>query len=50
MSIPVALVNNVYFPSQKLRFKVNDPSRHIFSIRDGAYGIVSKKAENTDPN
>ncbi len=49
LSIPVALVSNVYFPSQKLRFKVNDPSRHIFSIRDGAYGIVSKKLEDTGP-
>ena len=44
-TIPVALVNGVYFPSQRLRFKVNDPSKQIFNMRDGFYGIVSKRFE-----
>ena len=43
ITIPVALVNGIYFPTQKLRFKVNDPSRQIFNLRDGMYGIVSKR-------
>jgi len=45
-TIPVAMVNGVYFPSQKLRFKINDTSRRqIFNIRDGGfYGIVTKKS------
>lgn len=42
-TIPVALVNGVYFPSQRLRFKVNDPSKQIFNMKDGYYGIVSKR-------
>lgn len=42
-TIPVALVNGVYFPTQRLRFKVNDPSRQIFNLKDGFYGIVSKR-------
>lgn len=25
-TIPVIIVNGVYFPTQKLRFKINDPS------------------------
>jgi hypothetical protein len=42
-TIPIALVNGVYFPTQRLRFKVNDPSRQIFNLKDGFYGIVSKR-------
>lgn len=42
-TIPVALVDGVYFPFQRLRFKVNDPSKQIFNMKDGYYGIVSKR-------
>jgi hypothetical protein len=44
-TMPVALVNGVYFPTQRLRFKVNDPSRQIFNLKDGYYGIVAKKQD-----
>ena len=47
-TIPVALVNGVYFPTQRLRFKVNDPSRQIFNLKDGFYGIITKKSNKED--
>ena len=33
-TIPVAQVNGVYFPGQKLRFKINDPSKQLFLSKD----------------
>ena len=41
-TIPVALVNGVYFPGQMLRFKVNEPSKAFFSASDKHYGILAK--------
>ena len=41
--MPVALVNGVYFPGQRLRFKVNDPQKQAYNMRDGYYGIVGKR-------
>ena len=46
LSLPVAMVNNVYFPSQKLTFKINDPTQKILSLKQGFYGVVAKKSEN----
>lgn len=42
-TMPVALVNGVYFPGQRLRFKVNDPQKQVYNMRDGHYGIVGKR-------
>ena len=36
-------MNSVYFPGQKLRFKINDPSKKLFLEKDGFFGIVSKR-------
>ena len=49
VTIPVALVNGVYFPTQRLRFKINDASRRqVFNIRVGGfYGIVTKRTADS---
>ena len=44
-TIPVAQVNGVYFPGQKLRFKINDPGRKFFFDKEGFFGIVSKRTD-----
>jgi hypothetical protein len=44
-SIPVFLVNGVYFPTQKLRFKMSDAQNRSYIERDGYFGIVSKRLE-----
>lgn len=58
-TIPVIVVNGVYYPSQKLRFKLNDPQlnfciypsfnqRFLESFSEKSFGIVSKKSDTDD--
>ena len=44
-TIPVFLVNGVYFPTQKLRFKMNDAQNRSYIEKDGVFGIVSKRLD-----
>lgn len=39
-------MHGVYFPGQHMRFKMNEPSKQFVSMRDGYYGIVSKKPKD----
>ena len=37
------MVNGVYFPQQKLRFKLSDAQNRQFLEEDGCFGVVSKR-------
>jgi hypothetical protein len=57
-TIPVIVVNGVYYPSQRLRFKLNDPNMNfrkittllpiLESFNERYFGIVSKRSDSDD--
>jgi hypothetical protein len=42
-TLAIATVNGVYFPGQRLQFKIKDPSRRLNLNSDKRFGIVSRK-------
>ena len=48
MTIPVFLVNGVYFPTQKLRFKISENSNRQLLEKEDYFGIVSKRLDGED--
>lgn len=45
-TIPVAVVSGVYFPYQRLRFKINELTGRQLNIENGQYGIIGKNEYN----
>lgn len=42
MKLPIVIVDNVYFPTQRLRIKVDDSNSLLKNYQGNMFGIVSK--------
>ena len=42
MKLPIVIVDNVYFPTQRLRIKVDDSNSLLKNYQGNIFGIVSK--------
>jgi hypothetical protein len=45
MKLPIVIVDNVYFPTQRLRIKVDDSNSLLKNYQGNMFGIVSKSRD-----
>lgn len=50
MKLPILIVDNVYFPTQRLRIKVDDSNSLLKNYQGNTFGIVSKCKDMTYRN